>query len=158
MNYCSQYCMELRKEYGEAATEMRRNKPTLIVHCEWCEAEIEIKHCSAGGSGGRHTRTFCSNECQITASKACKRNDMNRMRILRILNSNDEPMLARDISQILSKTSNQERFNMDKISQLCRTMKKWVKTDGSDQRAKLYSLRHDVWPKGFLKQIIDRRK
>ena len=157
MNYCSQYCIELKKKYGEAATEMRQRKPVLIVHCEWCEAEIEIKYGDSGGSGGKHTRTFCSNVCQITSSKSCKRNDMNRMRILRILNNN-EAMAASDISQILSQTSNQERFNMDKISQLCRTLKKWVKSEGQGQEAKRYSLRHDVWPRGFLKQIIDRRK
>jgi len=157
MNYCSQYCLELRKKHGDDATEMRRYKPVLIVYCEWCEAEIEIKYSYCGGNGGKHSRTFCSHECQSEGNKACKRNDMNRMRILRILDAN-EPMLARDISGILSKTSNQERFNMDKISQLCRTMKKWVVADGSQSRPKLYSLRHDVWPRGFLKQVIDRRK
>ena len=82
---------------------------------------------------------------------------MNRMRILRILNNN-ESMAASDISRILSQTSNQERFNMDKISQLCRTMKKWIKSEGQGQEAKRYSLRHDVWPRGFLKQVINRRK
>jgi len=109
---------------------------------------MEIKYGTAAKSASN--RTFCGQECHREGSKLCKRNDMNRMRILRIIKYNDG-ISPQDISRILGSTSI-ELFCTDKVSQLLRSMKNWVTLDDN----KKFRLRYDMWTNGLLRTVVNR--
>lgn len=147
-NYCSVYCIELELAYGDKAHSMKRKKPPLTIYCELCEGPMEIRYTT--GNKSVVNRTFCGQECHRAGNKLCKRNDMNRMRILRIIKYNDG-ISSQDISRILGTTSI-ERYGTDKVAQLMRTMKKWVTQDEN----KKFRLKYDMWTKGLLKTVVNR--
>tara|TARA_R110002110_G_scaffold102198_11_gene259251 strand:+ start:852 stop:1214 length:363 start_codon:yes stop_codon:yes gene_type:complete len=109
---------------------------------------MEIRYTT--GNKSVVNRTFCGQECHRAGNKLCKRNDMNRMRILRIIKYNDG-ISSQDISRILGTTSI-ERYGTDKVAQLMRTMKKWVTQDEN----KKFRLNYDMWTKGLLKTVVNR--
>lgn len=147
-NYCSVYCIELELAYGDKAHSMKREKPVLTLYCELCEGPMEIRYVT--GNNSVVNRTFCGHECQRIGNKMCKRNDMNRMRILRIIKYNDG-ITSQDISRILGDTG-VGWYGTDKVAQLMRTMKKWVTQDEN----KKFSLNYDMWTKGLLRTVVNR--